>query len=368
MAVATATRAEAEVERLDVAAYTIPTERAESDATLEWSSLTMIVVEVEAGGEQGLGYTYGAATVGHFIRAELADQVRGADAIWPQRVWASMQSAIRNAGRPGIAAMAVAAVDVALWDLKAKLLGLPLADLLGRFHDAAAVYGSGGFTSYSDEHLAEQLVGWAEQGIPRVKIKVGREPTRDPKRLQVARAAIGDDVELLVDANGAFTRKEALHWAGRYADYGVTYFEEPVSSEDREGLKMLRDRSPGGMAIAAGEYEWTLAQLAELAGCVDVLQADVTRCGGITNMLRVDGICRARNLPFAAHCAPTISAHACCAMESLRDIEYFHDHARVERLLFDGTLDPTGGALHPDDSRPGLGIDLKRAEARRYEA
>jgi L-alanine-DL-glutamate epimerase-like enolase superfamily enzyme len=366
MAVASPTAAEVEVERLEVSAYTVPTDEPESDGTLEWDSTTLILVEVEGGGERGLGYTYGAVAVGQFIESQLADQVRGADPLGPPAAWAAMQEGIRNAGRPGVGAMAVSAVDVALWDLKAKLLGLCLADLLPRFHDTAPVYGSGGFTSYRNERLREQLGTWVEMGIPRVKIKVGRDPERDMHRLRVARDAIGAETALFVDANGAFTPHEALGWAGRYMDFGVSYLEEPVSSEDRRGMRLVRDRAPAGLAIAAGEYGWTLPELAETADCVHVLQADVTRCGGVTNMLRVDGVCKARNIPFSAHCAPAISAHVCCAMECLAHVEYFHDHVRVERLLFDGTLDPSGGALRPDRSRPGLGLELKRPDADAY--
>jgi L-alanine-DL-glutamate epimerase-like enolase superfamily enzyme len=328
----------------------------------------MVLVEVAGGDEHGLGYTYGDASVGTFIESKLAGEVEGADATSPPEAWAKMQHAIRNAGRQGVGAMAVSAVDIALWDLKAKLMGLTLADALPRFHAAVPVYGSGGFTSYSDERLESQLGGWAEEGIPRVKMKVGREPERDPARVRVAREAIGEDVELLVDANGAYARKQALYWAQAFAYEGITYLEEPVSSEDREGLRLLRDRGPGGLAIAAGEYEWTLPGLADLAGCVDILQADVTRCGGITNLLRVDGICKGRQIPFSAHCAPAVSAHACCALESLLHLEYFHDHVRVEGMLFDGILGPDEGYLRPDRERPGLGLELKRADAERYAA
>jgi L-alanine-DL-glutamate epimerase-like enolase superfamily enzyme len=277
-----------------------------------------------------------------------------------------MLRAIRNAGRPGFGAMAIAAVDVALWDLKSRLLGLPLADVLPRFHERVPIYGSGGFTNYDDERLAAQLRGWVEAGIPRVKVKVGRDPGRDPERLALARETIGPDVELFVDANGAFGAKEALRWAERYAEHGVTYLEEPVSSEDREGLRLVRDRGPAGMAIAAGEYEWDLPRLCDLAGRVDVLQADVTRCGGITNMLRADGICKARNLPLSAHCAPAISAHVCAAIETAVHIEYFHDHVRAERELFAGTLEPDGGCLRPDPDVPGHGLAL-RESAREHE-
>ncbi len=369
MAIAVAAAGKVEVNDLEVAAYTIPTDEPESDGTLEWDSTTIVVVEISAGGETGLGYTYGETAVADLISSKLAGVVSGADAMSPPAAWARMQAAIRNAGQAGIGAMAVSAVDVALWDLKAKLLGLALADALPRFHDSVPIYGSGGFTSYTDARLAEQLSSWVQEGIPRVKIKVGREPERDPQRLRAAREAIGENTELMVDANGAFDRKSALAWAQRYAsEFGVAYFEEPVSSEDREGLRLLRDRGPAGLEIAAGEYEWGLRGLHELSACVDVLQADVTRCGGVTNLLRVDGIAQAAQLPFSAHCAPAISAHACCAMQSLRHLEYFHDHVRIERMLFDGSLAAQDGRLTPDPERPGLGLELKRSEAEAYRA
>jgi L-alanine-DL-glutamate epimerase-like enolase superfamily enzyme len=356
------------VESVDVAAYTIPTDAPESDGTIAWDRTTIIVVEPVAGGVRGLGYSYADANAARLVAETLAPAVQGLDAMDVGRAWSAMVGTVRNLGRPGLAATAISAVDNALWDLKARLLGLPLADALPRFHDAAPIYGSGGFTSYSPQRLREQLGGWAAQGIPRVKMKVGREPEKDPERIGVARAAIGDGVELFVDANGAYTRKQALYWAEAFAREGISYLEEPVSSEDREGLRLLRDRGPGGLPVAAGEYEWTLPQLADLAGCVDILQADVTRCGGITNLLRLDGICKGRQIPFSAHCAPAISAHACCAMESLLHLEYFHDHVRLEDMLFDGVLNPEGGYLRPEESRPGLGLELKRSEAERYAA
>ena len=368
VAVGPAAVGEAQVEGLDVAAYTVPTEEPESDGTLEWDATTIVVVEAHGGGESGLGYTYGDVAVARFVESRLAEAVAGANALSPPTAWRAMQATIRNAGRPGVGAMAVSAVDVALWDLKARLLGLCLADALPRFHESVPVYGSGGFTSSSQERLREEARAWMRLGLRRVKIKVGREPARDPKRLATCRREIGPDVELMVDANGAFEPKQALEQARRYAELGVSYLEEPVSSADRAGLRFVREHGPPGMAIAAGEYEWDLPGVAEVAACVDVVQADVTRVGGITNLLRVDGVCRATQRRFSAHCAPAISAHACCAIESLAHLEHFHDHVRVERLLFDGTLDPRGGALTPDRSRPGLGLDLKRSDAERYAA
>ncbi len=358
--------AEARVEDVAATAYEVPTDRPESDGTLEWDSTTMVVVEVAAGEQRGIGYTYGHRAIAEVVSATLAPLVSGMDALAPPRVWAEMQRQVRNFGRQGLCAMAISAVDIALWDLRAKLLGLSLADSLGRFHEAIPAYGSGGFTSYTNAELAEQLRDWVERGCRRVKIKVGREPGLDPGRLAAAREAIGAEVELMVDANGAFDRRAAARQAEAYGEFGVSYFEEPVSSDDLEGLRWLRDAVPAGMQIAAGEYAWDLSELEHLAGCVDVLQADVTRCAGITNVLRADGICRARNLPFSAHCAPQVSAHLCCALERAIHVEYFHDHERVESMLFAGALPLEDGALRPDPDRPGLGIELRREEAERF--
>jgi L-alanine-DL-glutamate epimerase-like enolase superfamily enzyme len=364
---ASAVAVEAAIERVSVSAYEIPTDAPESDGTLEWDSTTLVLVEVVAGGERGLGFTYSDAAAAKLIEGKLAGAVMGIDALSPQAAWAAMQRQVRNLGQQALSAMAVSAVDIALWDLKAKLLGVALADLLGRFHARVRVYGSGGFTSYPNERLAEQLGGWAAEGIPRVKMKVGRDPDADVERVRVARGAVGPNVELMVDANGAWQRKQALGWMERLAEeFGVTYVEEPVSSDDLDGLRLLRDRAPAGMSVAAGEYGWDLPYFARMAPCVDIQQADVTRCGGITGLLRVDAICKAHSIPFSAHCAPAISAHACCAMETLAHLEYFHDHVRIESLLFDGVLEPDAGALVPDSSRPGLGLELRRDVAEEY--
>lgn len=368
MATLTKGGVETAVEDLDVSAYTVPTDGPESDGTLQWDSTTMIVVEASAGGERGLGYTYSGVAAAKLIESKLAGVVRGRDALAVPGAWEAMVEAIRNLGRPGVASSAIAAVDAALWDLKARLLGLPLVSLLGAVRDAVPIYGSGGFTSYSTERLRDQLSGWVEEGIPRVKMKIGRDPGEDLGRVLAAREAIGPSTQLFVDANGAYDRKGALAQAEAFARVGVSWFEEPVSSDDLEGLRLLRDRAPAGMEIAAGEYGYDLPYFRRMleAGAVDVLQADATRCAGITGFLRVGTLCQARSLPLSAHTAPALHAHPCCALAPVRHLEYFHDHARVERMLFDGVLDPAGGALRPDLSRPGLGLELKRSDAARY--
>jgi len=362
------TRAESVVEQLDVSAYRVPTDFPESDGTLEWEQTTIVIVEAVAGSACGLGYTYADTATAQFIKAELAEVVRGRDAMAVAGAWMAMLHAVRNLGRTGIAAMAVAAVDNALWDLKARLLDVPLVTLLGVVRDGVPVYGSGGFTSYSVERLRAQLGGWVASGIPRVKMKIGRDPDADADRVRAARAAVGPTAELFVDANGAYGRKQALAFAASFAEYGVNWFEEPVSSDNLEGLRLLRDHAPAGMDIAAGEYGYDLFYFRRMldAGAVDVLQADATRCAGISGFLRVGALCEAHGLPLSAHTAPSLHVHPSCALPAVRHLEYFHDHVRIEQLLFDGALTPVNGALCPDLSRPGMGLVLKRAGAQRY--
>jgi len=354
------------VERLETCCFTIPTDQAESDGTLEWASTTILVVEAVGGGRRGLGWTYAPEAAESVVNELLAPRVVGQSLDDLGRLWPELGAAIRNAGRPGIAFCALSSVDLALWDLRARLLDVPLVTLLPAAHDRVPVYGSGGFCSYTDERLAEQLGGWVEQGCAGVKMKLGREPERDPHRLSVARDAIGD-AELMVDANGAFGVKEAIRWANRYVEeWDVRWFEEPVSSADVDGLRRVRDHSL--LEVAAGEYAYVLADFRNLLESVDCLQADVTRCGGISGLLRVNGLASANGLDVSGHCAPQLSAHALCGVDRLRHLEYFHDHVRIESMLFDGVLAPVDGALVPDRSRAGNGLELKRADAQRWAA
>jgi L-alanine-DL-glutamate epimerase-like enolase superfamily enzyme len=358
------------VEEVSARTFTIPTDAPEADGTLSWDATTLVLVEARAGGHTGIGYSYAAAAAGELVRELLAGAVVGGDALSPPGAWGRMRRAVRNIGYPGVASSAISAVDIALWDLKARLLDTALSALLGRVHERVPVYGSGGFTSYSNQQLERQLAGWIEQGIRSVKMKVGSDPDADPRRVRRARAAIGSDAGLFVDANGAYSRKQALSLAETFrGEAGVSWFEEPVSSDDLEGLRLLRDRAPAGMNIAAGEYGYDLVYFRQMleAEAVDVLQADATRCGGITQMLAVSALCAARGVRLSAHTSPTVHAHVCAAIEPLEHVEYFHDHARIEELLFDGAPPLRDGALCPDAASPGLGLELREREAERYE-
>jgi L-alanine-DL-glutamate epimerase-like enolase superfamily enzyme len=357
-----------EIRELRVSAYRIPTDAHESDGTFEWDSTTLVLVEAIAGNITGLGFTYADAATATLIHDWLGKVLQGIDAMDINRTWIKMVQAIRNLGRPGIASMAIAGIDNALWDLKARLLNLPLVKLLGTARDALPIYGSGGFTSYTDERLQEQLGGWVHEGISRVKMKIGREPDHDLQRVAAAREGIGDDAKLFVDANGAYSRKQALEFAHKFTEFGVSWFEEPVSSDDLEGLRLIRDQGPPGMDIAAGEYGYDETYFRRMlnAGAVDVLQADATRCAGITGFLMTDALCQAAHLQLSSHCGPSMHVHVGCAAKTMRHAEYFHDHVRIENVLFDGVIQPIDGALHPDLSRPGHGLEFKRTDAEKY--
>jgi L-alanine-DL-glutamate epimerase-like enolase superfamily enzyme len=358
------------IDSLDVRPFTIPTDGPESDGTACWEDTTLVLVSVRAGGIEGLGYSYAhpaaAAVVGHTLRP----LVVGGDAFAVEAAWLRMAQALRNPGRPGIGSHALSAVDAALWDLKARLLGVSLLDLLGPARDAIPLYGSGGFTNWTNQRLTEQMADWAAEGFRMVKMKVGTYPGLDLARVRNVREAVGERAAIFVDANGRYSRKQALALAEGFAAEGVAWFEEPVSSDDLDGLRLVRDRAPAGMSIAAGEYGYTPDYFRRMleAGAVDVLQADATRCGGVTGFLKAAALAEGFGLPLSAHTAPSLHVHLCCAVTPAVHLEWFHDHVRIEAMLFDGALSPVDGRLAPDRSRPGNGLALRAAEAARFAA
>ncbi|HEX5507810.1 MAG TPA: enolase C-terminal domain-like protein [Pseudolabrys sp.] len=362
--------AAAPIRRVTARAFRIPTDAPEADGTIAWDATTLVLVEVTAADATGLGYSYADASAAEIVTGLLAHKIEGQDAFDIPKLWIDMVRAVRNVGWRGVAACAISAVDVALWDLKAHLLDVPLVTLLGGERNKVPIYGSGGFTSYSIAQLQKQLSGWVERnGCRFVKMKIGTVPEDDFGRVKAARESIGD-AKLFVDANGAYTRKQALDFADGFSALGVTWFEEPVSSDDLEGLRFIRERAPASMEIAAGEYGYDQFYFRRMleAQAVDVLQADATRCGGYTGFLKAAALADAWSLPLSAHCAPALHLPVCCAAPRVRHIEWFHDHVRIEHLVFDGAPHPEGGAIEPDRSRPGHGLAFKDKDAARLAA
>jgi L-alanine-DL-glutamate epimerase-like enolase superfamily enzyme len=359
---------------IEASAYTVPTDQPEADATLAWDSTTMVVVEARASGgpdrdgpASGTGWTWAPAAAARVVTDVLAPVVTGRSALAPRDAQAAMVDAVRNAGRVGLVGMAISAVDIALWDLAARVLDRPLTSCWGAERHPVPVYGSGGFTTYSDQALREQLGGWVAAGIPRVKIKIGESRghrvERDLARTALAREVVGAAVELYVDANGGYTVGQARRIGRRLDALGVTWFEEPVSSDDVGGLAAVR----AGVAadVTAGEYGYDLAGFARLVPVVDCLQVDVTRCGGYTEWFRIAALAAAHGVDVSAHCAPYLSLPVAVATPRLRHLEWFHDHVRIVRELVDGYADPVEGALVPPNA-PGHGLRLRRAAAQRF--
>jgi len=365
------TGAYARIDSVETEAYTVPTDAAEADGTFAWDATTLVLVRLHAAGTVGVGWTYGAAACAAVVRDQLAPVVHGCNPLDIAGAWSRMVDALRNVGRPGIGGMALSAVDLAMWDLKARLLELPLHRLVGAVHADVPVYGSGGFTTYDGGQLREQLTGWVhEQGISRVKIKIGEawgaRVDRDLDRVRQARAAIGADAELYVDANGGYTVGQAVRVGNQLQECDVHWFEEPVSSDYLYGLGQVRRQTMAD--VTAGEYGFDLAYFARMcaAGAVDCLQVDVTRCGGITELLRVAAVAASHGLDVSGHCAPHLHVAALMSVPNLRHLEWFHDHVRIEGMLFDGTLNPSGGSLRPDDDRVGHGLSPREGRLQEF--
>ncbi|WFU11695.1 enolase C-terminal domain-like protein (plasmid) [Rhizobium sp. CB3090] len=356
------------IDRLECATYKIPTDAPEGDGTFEWDSTTMVLVQIWAGSHRGIGYTYADAAAAGLV-ATLKDAVIGSECFDIPSIHKRLASKVRNSERSGIAACAISAIDVALWDLKARCLDLPLFMLLGAARKSIPVYGSGGFTTYSDKRLRDQLSAWiGEDGCHAVKMKIGADAKRDPGRIAVARDAIGE-AELFIDANGAFTPQSAVRFASVIKAAGVRWFEEPVSSDDEAGLNFVRHRTPASMEIAAGEYIYTLDDARHLieAKAIDVLQADVTRCGGISGFLKISALCEAFHIDLSGHCAPSVHLHVACGAAWLRHLEWFHDHVRIEQMLFEGAPAISGGMIKPDPSQRGNGLEFKFQDAEKFK-
>lgn len=343
-----------------VGVYRFPTSAPESDGTLTWDATTAVTVALSAAGRQGLGWTYSTAAAAPLITDHLIPTVAGLDATDTQRCWEAMHRACRNLGTKGLVMQAISAVDIALWDLKATVLGVPLSTLLGSVRVSVPAYGSGGFTNLREAELAEQIDQWRRAGCTAMKIKIGERwgghVERDLRRVEQLADQAGPGVELMVDANGGYTRGQARRVGRRLDEFGVRWFEEPVSSDDLAGLAQLRDVLD--CDVAAGEYVSESTEAERLCRVVDCLQLDVTRCGGYTGFLRGAAIAHAAQLDVSAHCAPSLHAFVAAAVPNLRHVEWFADHARLEPVLFDGIPAIRDGSLWPNIRETGHGMTI----------
>ncbi|MBV9593381.1 MAG: mandelate racemase, partial [Actinobacteria bacterium] len=337
----------------------------EADGTLQWGATIAVTVKLGCGEVTGLGWTYSSPAAAAVITHHLSDVVSGRPVADVSAGHEAMRRACRNFGTKGLVAQAISAVDVAWWDLRARMNDQSVTAALGRCRDAVPVYGSGGFTTMTDDQLAEQVAGWTAAGCRAMKIKIGESwgsaIDRDRSRVEML-ARLAPGAELMVDANGGYDVGVAARVGAFLDELGVTWFEEPVSSDDIGGLAQLRPQLR--CDVAAGEYASDLSEVRTLVDVVDCLQLDVTRCGGFTGWLAAAAVARAKNLAVSGHCAPALHAYVGGAVPHLRHVEWFADHARLEPLLFDGIPPVRDGALQVRSDVLGHGMTIAaRAEA-----
>jgi L-alanine-DL-glutamate epimerase-like enolase superfamily enzyme len=314
----------------------------------------------------GVGIPESKAT----IEGPLKNVLVGQDPLCHEKLWEDMFWKVRGYGRKGIAFCAISSLDIALWDLKAKVFGVPLYRLLGPYTDTVPIYGSGGWTSFDEAELVREQTGYVERGIPRVKMKVaidfGKDEAQDIRRLAAVRKAVGDDVEIFVDANNGYYARQAIAMSKRFEQYDVRWFEEPVLADDIQGLATISRATT--IPVATGEHEYTKYGFKELItqGGADIVQPDVGRVGGVTEWMKVAHLAHAFNLPVAPHAVQLVHLHLACATPNLRVVEYLGVSEETDKIFFTEFPEPKNGMWSPYPDRPGLGLELDPKAVEKY--
>jgi L-alanine-DL-glutamate epimerase-like enolase superfamily enzyme len=319
-------------------------------------------------GLEGLGV--GQPGARELIERTLKELLVGQDPLCHEKLWDDMFWRVRGFGRKGLAFCAISAVDIALWDLKGKAFGVPLYRLLGPYTDSVPIYGSGGWTHFTEAELVAEQLGYVERGIPRVKMKVakdfGQAEAEDLRRLAAVRRAVGDGVEVYVDANNGYYAKQAIRLARRFEEYNVGWFEEPVLADDVAGLAAVARAID--LPVATGEHEYTKYGFRELIaqGGADIVQPDVGRVGGVTEWLKVAHLAHAFNLPVAPHAVQLVHLHLACATPNLKVVEYLGVAEEVDRVWYTEFPAPKDGRWSPSPDRHGLGLALDPTAVKLY--
>ena len=347
-----------------------PQRRAIRDSTIVGAyedGATSIFIRIKT--DEGIeGFGIADPRPAHAIRViverELKELLIGQDPFNIEKIWNEMFWKIRNYGRKGVAIQALSATDVGLWDLKAKALGVPLYRLLNPMYDSVPVYGSGGWTNMTEEELIEEATGFVEQGFSKVKMKVGmnfgQEEREDIKRLAAVRKAVGDDIEIYVDANMGYNVKQAIRMTRIFEEYNVGWLEEPVLADNIEGLAEVTRASD--IPIATGENEYTRHGFKELIAKrgADIIQPDVARVGGVTEWMKVAALADSFGLQIAPHGIPEVHLHLCMAIANLKVVEYFDGgwgSVGMANFFTEIPL-PVNGMWTPFPDKPGLGFEL----------
>ena len=321
-------------------------------------------------GFEGFGLGQANPGVREVIENDLKDLLINQDPFNIEKLWDDMFWRVRGYGRKGVAFCALSAVDIGLWDLKAKALGLPLYRLLGPYRDSVPIYGSGGWTNFTVDELIAETTEWVEQGINRVKIKVGKDfgqsEREDIQRVAAVRRSLGDDVAIYIDANNGYYPKQAIYMAKEFEQLQVGWFEEPVLADDIEGLARIAHAT--SIPVATGEHEYTKFGFRELIarGGADIVQPDVGRVGGVTEWMKVAHMAHGFNLPVAPHGVQLVHLHLCCATPNLKVVEYLKTAHESDLIWYTEFPEHKNGMWAPYPDRPGLGLELSAEAVEKY--
>lgn len=371
----TATNRDSRIDRLRLTLYAVPLRTPASDAKVftgrqaPLDRVMVLTADLQAAdGADGFGFSYTLRTGGPALFAharELAPLLLGEDADDIGRLWDKLTWWSASVGRGGVAAQAIAAFDTALYDLKAKRAGLPLAKLLGAYRDSVRCYNtSGGYLSTPTVEAAENAQASLAHGIGGIKLKVGHpDPRVDLARVAAVREAIGPEVPLMVDANQQWERATALRMSRRLAEYDLTWIEEPIDAHDVEGFVALARAldtpiATGEMLTRVSEH-WALLQ----AGGADILQPDVPRVGGITPFARVAALADQAGVPLAPHFVMELHIHLAAVQPREPWVEHFD---WLEPLFNERLAIENGRMLVP--TVPGLALSVSDEAAAWVEA
>lgn len=336
-----------------------------ADATRTVEKVGFLIVRVLTDtGLEGIGITYhevgGEATKDLILRA-IYPKIMGRDPLQTEEIQKDLIPYMRGVGRKGLMFCALSAVDIALWDLKGKIVDLPLFRLLGGNKTEVPVYASGGWTTYSDDELVEEVKGMVAQGYKMVKYKVGVEAgqniNRDVRRVAKVREAIGPNIAMTLDANNCWDAATAVQFANRVAEYDIMWLEEPVPADDIPGLSRFRRGTD--IPLATGEHEYTKFGIRDLLlnEAADIVQADGARAGGYTEMLKIAAMTQAWNVKFAPHAMENIQSHLVSAIPNAIFLERLLMFEDLTAQVFKDVPKPINGMM-PILESPGLGLTL----------
>jgi L-alanine-DL-glutamate epimerase-like enolase superfamily enzyme len=354
------------IKSVNVHLVSLPLKNAVADSWRRVESVGYTIVRIATDqGLEGHAVTYRDGSGGHAIRSlvnhGIAPRLIGRNPLETEVIWQELVQCFRGIGRKGLTFCALSVIDIALWDLKGKILGLPLYRLLGGNNPKVPVYASGGWTSHSDDALVAEARGMVGQGYGTIKIKVGVEggdnPKRDIRRVHMVREAIGPDVALLLDANNCWDTATGVRFANSVRDCDIFFLEEPVIADDIPGL--ARFKRGTDVPLATGEHEYTKYGVRDLvlAEAADVIQVDATRTGGITEVLKIAAIIQAWNLKFAPHSMPYMHMHLVAALPNSLFVESLNLYEGLTAHVYRNAPVPSGSYLQIPDL-PGLGLEL----------